>query len=128
MLANYKSESVYMYISMDILKLVCRHIVNRLNYVVILIIQLNQLNRIFGTTSSLGTSACLIYPMQKKSWSPLPNLFHRVTGNPNHTIICLGLVCMYLLSHVIGGVMVSILALSVLDPWDRAPVWSNQRL
>jgi hypothetical protein len=24
--------------------------------------------------------------------------------------------------------MVSILALSVLDPWDRAPVWSNQRL
>jgi hypothetical protein len=42
----------------------------------------------------------LIYPMQKKSWSPLPNLFHRVTGNPNHTIICLGLVCMYLLSHV----------------------------
>jgi hypothetical protein len=42
-----------------------------------------------------------IYPMQKKkSWSPLPNLLHRVTGNPNHTIICLGLVCMYLLSHV----------------------------
>jgi hypothetical protein len=34
---------------MDILKLVCRHIVNRLNYVVILIIQLNQLNRIFGS-------------------------------------------------------------------------------
>jgi hypothetical protein len=36
----------------------------------------------------------------KKSWSPLPNLFHRVTGNPKHTIIFLGLVCMYLLSHV----------------------------
>jgi hypothetical protein len=32
-----------MYISMDILKLVCRHIVNRLNYVVILIIQLNPI-------------------------------------------------------------------------------------
>jgi hypothetical protein len=30
--------------------------------------------------------------------------------------------------YLIGGVMVSILALSVLDPWDRAPVWSNQRL
>ena len=40
--------------------------------------------------------------MQKKkqSWSPLPNLFHRVTDNPKHTIILLGLVCMYLLSHV----------------------------
>ena len=37
---------------------------------------------------------------KKKSWSPLPNLFHRVTGNPKHTIIFLGLVCMYLLSHV----------------------------
>ena len=35
---------------------------------------------------------------KKISWSPLPNLFHRVTGNPKHTIICLGLVCMYLLS------------------------------
>jgi hypothetical protein len=34
---------------------------------------------------------------KKKSWSPLPNLFHRVTGNPKHTIIFL---CMYLLSHV----------------------------
>jgi hypothetical protein len=37
---------------------------------------------------------------KKKSWSPLPNPFHRVTGNPKHTIIFLGLVCMYLLSHV----------------------------
>jgi hypothetical protein len=37
---------------------------------------------------------------KKKSWSPLPNLFHRVTGNPKHTIIFLGLVCMYLLPHV----------------------------
>jgi hypothetical protein len=36
----------------------------------------------------------------KKSRSPSPNLFHRVTGNPKHTIIFLGLVCMYLLSHV----------------------------
>ena len=36
----------------------------------------------------------------KKSWSPLPNLFHRVTGNPKHTIIFLGLLCMYLLPHV----------------------------
>ena len=26
--------------------------------------------------------------------------FHRDTGNPKHTIIFLGLVCMYLLSHV----------------------------
>jgi hypothetical protein len=33
-----------------------------------------------------------------------------------------------MVSYFIGGVMVSILALSVLDPWDRAPVWSNQRL
>ena len=30
-----------------------------------------------------------------------------------------------MVSYLIGGVMVSILALSVLDPWDRAPVWSN---
>jgi hypothetical protein len=37
---------------------------------------------------------------KKKSWSPLPNLFHRVTGNTKHTIIFLGLVCMYLLPHV----------------------------
>jgi hypothetical protein len=37
---------------------------------------------------------------KKKSWSSLPNLFHTVTGNPKHTIICLGLVCMYLLPHV----------------------------
>jgi hypothetical protein len=36
----------------------------------------------------------------KKSWSPLPNLFHTVTGNPKHTIIFLGLVCMYILPHV----------------------------
>ena len=35
---------------------------------------------------------------KKKTWSPLP--FHRVTGNPKHTIICLGLVCMYPLPHV----------------------------
>ena len=33
-----------------------------------------------------------------------------------------------MVSYLIGGVMISILALSVLDPWDRAPVWSNQRL
>jgi hypothetical protein len=33
-------------------------------------------------------------------WSPLPNLFHRVTGNTKHTIIFLGLVGMYLLPHV----------------------------
>jgi hypothetical protein len=33
-----------------------------------------------------------------------------------------------MVSYLIGGVMVSILALSVLDPWDRALVWSNQRL
>ena len=39
--------------------------------------------------------------MQKQnSWSPLPNLFHKVAGNPKHTIIILGLVCMYLLPHV----------------------------
>jgi hypothetical protein len=37
---------------------------------------------------------------RKKSWSPLPNLFHRVTGNTKHTIIFLGLVGMYLLPHV----------------------------
>ena len=37
---------------------------------------------------------------EKKSWSPLPNLFHRVTGNTKHTIIFLGLVGMYLLPHV----------------------------
>ena len=36
----------------------------------------------------------------KKIWSPFPNLFHRVTGNPKHTIICLSFVCMYLLPHV----------------------------
>jgi hypothetical protein len=36
---------------------------------------------------------------RKKSWSPLPNLFHRVTGNTKHTIIFLGLVGMYLLPH-----------------------------
>jgi hypothetical protein len=30
-----------------------------------------------------------------------------------------------MVSYLIGGVMVSILALSVLDPWDRAPVWSS---
>ncbi|MCS5590614.1 MAG: hypothetical protein NZ824_11680 [Candidatus Thioglobus sp.] len=28
-----------------------------------------------------------------------------------------------MVSYLIGGVMVSMLALSVLDPWDRAPVW-----
>jgi hypothetical protein len=33
-----------------------------------------------------------------------------------------------MVSYLIGGVMVSMLALSVLDPRDRAPVWSNQRL
>jgi hypothetical protein len=58
---------------------------------------------VFLNKHSLGTSACPIYPMQKtnkKSWSPLPNLFHRVTGNPKHTIIFLGLLCMYLLPHV----------------------------
>ena len=33
-----------------------------------------------------------------------------------------------MVSYLIGGVMVSILALSVLDPWERAPVWSNQGL
>jgi hypothetical protein len=37
---------------------------------------------------------------KKKSWLPLPKLFHRVTGNPKHTIIFVGLVCMYLLPHV----------------------------
>ena len=37
---------------------------------------------------------------KQKSWSPLPNLFHRVAGNPKHTIIFLGLVCMYLLPHL----------------------------
>jgi hypothetical protein len=45
---------------------------------------------VFLNKHSLGTSACPIYPMQKKSknsWSPLPNLFHRVTGNSKHTII-----------------------------------------
>jgi hypothetical protein len=58
---------------------------------------------VFLNKNSLGTSACPIYPMQtktKKSWSPLPNLFHRVTGNPKHTILFLGLVCMYLLPNV----------------------------
>jgi hypothetical protein len=30
----------------------------------------------------------------------LPNILYRVTGNSNHTIICLGLICMYLLPHV----------------------------
>jgi hypothetical protein len=33
-----------------------------------------------------------------------------------------------MVSYLIGGVMVSMLALSVLDPWDRALLWSNQRL
>ena len=35
-----------------------------------------------------------------------------------------------MVSYLIGGVMamVSMLTLSVLDPWDRAPVWSNQTL
>ena len=33
-----------------------------------------------------------------------------------------------MVSYLIGGVLVSILALSVLDPWDRAPVWSNQTI
>ena len=33
-----------------------------------------------------------------------------------------------MVSYLIGGVMVGMLALSVLVPWDRAPVWSNQRL
>ena len=45
---------------------------------------------VFLNKHSLGTSAFPIYPMQKtqtKSWSPLPNLFHRVTGNPKHTLI-----------------------------------------
>ena len=59
---------------------------------------------VFLNKHSLGTSACPMYPMQKtktkNSWSPLPNLFHRVTGNHKHTIIFLGLVCMYLLPHV----------------------------
>jgi hypothetical protein len=54
---------------------------------------------------SLGTSACPIYPMQKNKKNPshlsgVPNLFHRVTGNPKHTIIFLGLACMFLLSNV----------------------------
>jgi hypothetical protein len=30
-----------------------------------------------------------------------------------------------MISYLIGGVIISILALSVIDPWDRAPVWSN---
>jgi hypothetical protein len=28
-----------------------------------------------------------------------------------------------MVSYLIGGVMVRMLALSVLDPWDRAQVW-----
>jgi hypothetical protein len=59
---------------------------------------------VFLIKHSRGTSACPIYPMQKTktkhSWSPLPNLFHRVTGNYKHTIIFLGLTCMHLLPHV----------------------------
>ena len=59
---------------------------------------------VFLNKHSLGTSACTIYPMQKKNKDnilvTLPNLFHRVTGNPKNTIICLGLACMYLLPHV----------------------------
>jgi hypothetical protein len=31
-----------------------------------------------------------------------------------------------MVSYLIGCVMGSMLALSVLDPWDRAQVWSNQ--
>ena len=42
-------------------------------------------------------------------------------------VLCYGSVDK-MVSYLIGGVMVSMLALSVLDPWDRAPVWSNQRL
>ena len=37
---------------------------------------------------------------KEKSWSSLPNPFHRDTGNPKHTINFLGLVCMYLLPRV----------------------------
>jgi hypothetical protein len=58
---------------------------------------------VFLNKHSLGASACPIYPMQKKSkksWSPLPNLFHRVTGNSKNTIMFLGFVCMYNLPHV----------------------------
>ena len=58
---------------------------------------------VFLNKHSLGTSACPIYPMQKKIKNPghlYLTFFHRVTGNPKHTIIFLGLVCMYLLPHV----------------------------
>ena len=53
-----------------------------------------------GMRVTLSYLAQYIQCKKKKSWTPLPNLFHRVTGNPKHTIIFLGLVCMYLLSHV----------------------------
>ena len=33
-----------------------------------------------------------------------------------------------MVSYLIGGAMVGMVALSVVDPWVRAPVWSKQRL
>ena len=35
---------------------------------------------------------------KQKSWSPLPNLFHRVTVNPKHTIISYA--CIFYLVYV----------------------------
>ena len=56
---------------------------------------------VFLNKHSLGTSACPIYPMQKKN-NPGDLYLTFFTGLPVtlNTIIFLGLVCMYLLPHV----------------------------
>ena len=42
---------------------------------------------------------CKSFFLNQKFLVTLPNILHGVSGNPKHTIICLGLVCMYLLPH-----------------------------
>jgi hypothetical protein len=42
-------------------------------------------------------------------------------------VLCYGSV-EKIVSYLIVGVMDSMLALCVLDPWNSAPVWSNQGL
>ena len=50
----------------------------------------------------------------KKSWPPYLTFFWQVTGNPKHTIICLGLVYMYLLPHV-----------CIKNIFDLPDAWTN---
>jgi hypothetical protein len=51
----------------------------------------------FSTSTVLEHLHAQYFQCKKKNPG---HLFHRVTGNPKHTIIFLGLVCMYLLPRV----------------------------